>query len=513
MSLKYLLSVLLLVANIISQAQSNPFSKLNSEYDEQNPILDSDNQIIYFTRSNHPKNAGGESDAGDIWYSILGPTGWSSPVRAANINSYDYNGIIDVTKERLILHNHYATGSFLKTQGISIANKSQSGWSEPQNIRIPYFKNLGKYFGGSLSQDGKVLILSIESYGTVGAEDIYVCFKSDDKWSEPQNIGRLINTPYQEFTPHIYKDSLLYFSSNGHGGKGSADVFVSKRLDDTWLNWSTPENVEQINTEGRELGYRQYEGFAIYTSTINSDGYGDIKFYSPSNDQDTIFNQAIDTTVVVDINEVDVAELDENEILLYGEVTASNENEAFAPVVAVKTRGGKKIKAKLDANMYLVNLKSPENYVVTVSAPGYITQQESIDLQSATAKKLQVDFNLQPIALGTRVNLKNVLFRQSKAEILSSSFDELNLVVEMMQQNPSMKIKLEGHTDNRGVAKHNLRLSKHRVEAVEDYLVSKGISSNRIKGKGYGGSKPIADNEDPEKRKLNRRVEFTIIKE
>lgn len=513
MLLKYLLSVLLLVANIISLAQSNPFAKINSEYDEQNPVLDSDNQVIYFTRSNHPKNTGGENDPGDIWYSVLGPQGWSVPVRASGVNSYDYNGIIDINNDQLILHNHYATGSFLKTQGISKASKTSKGWSEPQNIRIPYFKNLAKYFGGSLSQNGDVLILSIESYGTFGAEDIYVCFKNGEKWSEPKNIGSLINTPFQEFTPHIFKDSLLYFSSNGHGGKGSADVFVSKRLDDTWLNWSAPENVEHINTEGRELGYRQYEGFAIYTSTVNSDGYGDIKFYSPTSSQDTLFKQQEDTVAVANINEVEISELADNEIVLYGQISSSNENVAFEPVVNIKTQEGKKLKTKLDADMYLANLRSPENYVITVSAPGYITQQETVDLQSATAKKLQIDFSLQPIALGTRVNLKNVLFKQSKAEILSSSYSELNLVVDMMQQNPSMKIKLEGHTDNRGVAKHNLRLSKHRVEAVEDYLVSKGISSKRIKGKGYGGAKPIADNDDPEKRKLNRRVEFTIIKE
>lgn len=513
MPLKYLLSVLLLVANIISLAQSNPFSKVNSEYDEQNPILDLDNQVIYFTRSNHPKNTGGETDPGDIWYSALGPLGWSSPVRASNLNSYDYNGIIDITNERFILHNHYATGSFLKTQGISITNKTQSGWSEPQNIRIPYFKNLGKYFGGSLSQNGDVLILSIESYGTLGAEDIYVCFKKEGKWSEPKNIGSLINTPFQEFTPHIYKDSLLYFSSNGHGGKGSADVFVSKRLDDTWLNWSTPENVEQINTEGRELGYRQYKDFAIYTSTINSDGYGDIKFFSSSDKQDSVLEYQEDTLLVANINEVKVTELADNAIVLYGQIKSSNKSVAFEPVVNIKSQEDNKLKVRWDADMYMANLKSPESYVVTVSAPGYITQQETVDLQSATAKKLQIDFSLQPIALGTRVNLKNVLFRQSKSEILSSSYDELNLVAEMMKQNPSMKIKLEGHTDNRGVAKHNQRLSKQRVEAVEDYLVSKGISSNRIKGKGYGGSKPIADNDDPEKRKLNRRVEFTIIKE
>lgn len=512
MFLKYLLSVSLLVANIVSLAQNNPFSKVNSSFDEQIPVLDAERQILYFTRANHPQNTGGENDPGDIWYSVLGPQGWSKPALARNINSYSYNGVIDVQPNQLILHNHYATGSFLKTQGISIAESSNNGWKEPKNIQIPYFKNLANYFGGSLSSDGNVLILAIESYGTLGAEDLYVSFKNNNKWSEPKNIGSVLNTSFQEFTPHIYKDSLLYFSSNGHGGKGSADVFVSRRLDDSWLNWSTPKNVEEVNTVGRELGYRQYDGFAIYTSTVNSDGYGDIKFYSPTDNEDSIFN-VIDSVTSTAINEVSVDELEANEIVLFGELTASNASDAFNPIISIKSKTGKEQRIKISESTYLANLKSPESYTITVSAPGFITQQESIDLQSATAKKLQIDFNLQPIALGTRVNLKNVLFKQSKADILSSSYPELNLVVDMMKQNPSIKIKLEGHTDNRGVAKHNLRLSKERVEAVEEYLISKGISSKRIKGKGYGGAKPIADNDDPEKRKLNRRVEFTIIKE
>ena len=93
------------------------------------------------------------------------------------------------------------------------------------------------------------------------------------------------------------------------------------------------------------------------------------------------------------------------------------------------------------------------------------------------------------------------------------SYGELDRVVDFMRTNPGVKIRLEGHTDSRGVPKHNLRLSKARVESVEEYLVSKGISQRRISGKGYGGTRPIADNTDEQTRRLNRRVEFTIVKE
>ncbi|MDX1628436.1 MAG: OmpA family protein, partial [Fulvivirga sp.] len=357
----------------------------------------------------------------------------------------------------------------------------------------------------------KVLIMSLESYGTYGAEDIYISFKNDGKWTEPKNLGSVINTRFQELTPTIYNDSLLYFASNGHGGKGSTDIFVSRRLDDSWLNWSEPVNVEAINTDGRELSYRQYDAFAIYTSTLNSDGYGDIKLYTEAN-PDTLFRKNIATDSVL-IEEVAVEEIPDNTILLYGDIRASRGDVPLNPAVNVNPRGrGQTVEATIKAGVYMVNLKSPGNYEITVSAPGYVAQQEIIQLQSGQAKKLKRDFTLQPIAVGTRVNLKNVLFEQSKPEILESSYHALDLVVKMMKDNPEMKIKLEGHTDNRGNPKHNLRLSKQRVEAVEDYLVAHGISRRRIKGKGYGGSRPIADNDNPVTRKLNRRVEFIIIR-
>jgi len=510
MNFRFLLSVLLLVFLIEGKAQNvNSFQKVNSSYDEQNPILSPDRQILYFTRANHPENYGKERDPGDIWYSVLGSDGWSMPKLASSLNNYAWNGVMGFREGEIILHNHYSTGSFLKTQGISSASITSSGWTQPQNISIPYFKNHSQHYGGSFSSDAHVAFFSLESFNTRGAEDIYVSFKTNGKWTEPKNLGDEINTEFQEFTPFIYNDSLLYFASNGHKGKGSVDIFVSKRLDDTWLNWSKPKNLKKINTEGRELGYRQYENFAVYTSTLNSDGYGDIKLYVEGENKE-VFKQQ-EKSDSISIKEIAKKEIADNEIILYGAISGEGKS-IDKPTVdiasSIKTPG-----VKLADDMYLVNLKSPGEYLVTVSAPGFISEQETVELLSGAAKKLQIDFDLQPIAVGTRVNLKNVLFQQSRAVIKKSSFSQLNLVADLMKQNPSMKIQLEGHTDNRGVAKHNLRLSKLRVEAVEDYLVSQGISSRRIKGKGFGGSQPIADNEDPQKRMLNRRVEFTIIKD
>ena len=158
-------------------------------------------------------------------------------------------------------------------------------WNMPQSTGVKYFQNKSANNGNSISRDGKILILSLESFKSLGAEDIYVSFwnASDNGWTEPKNLGDQINTKLQELTPFLAPDNkTLFFSTNGRGGIGSRDVFVSQRLDDTWTNWTEPRNMgETVNTEGAEMGYGYYPEieFAVYTSTKDSDGYVDIQIF------------------------------------------------------------------------------------------------------------------------------------------------------------------------------------------------------------------------------------------
>jgi len=128
-------------------------------------------------------------------------------------------------------------------------------------------------------------------------------------------------------------------------------------------------------------------------------------------------------------------------------------------------------------------------------------------------QQVELNFRLQPIEIGATVNLKNVLFQIGTTNMLGESFDELNVVADLLRTNPKIEIELAGHTDNRGDARLNQQLSQRRVEVVKAYLVAKGINAKRIKGKGFGGQKPIANSETEESRRLNRRVEFTIVKD
>ena len=515
----------LFLHSIVLAQNYDPLEGVNSVFNEENPILNPEGNILFFTRGHHPENVGGSADKGDIWFSVLQEDrSWSQPRNARTLNNTHWNGVIGFQSDgKIVLHGHYkSSGELIRTQGIAVAENRGTSWKEPVNITIPYYRNLSENQGGSITQDGSALLLAMEGYGTRGAEDIYVCLKlNDGGWSEPKNLGATINTPYQEFTPFMSKDNkTLYFSSNGHKGTQGTDIFVSSRLDDSWRNWSEPRPLAHINTEGRELGYRQYEGFAIYASTRDSDGYGDLKVYTEV-DLDSLLAQKtlveVDTTVqLTEVPEEQVKETD-NQFVLFGQVydKASERTLANATVTITSKEDSfsKTVSPSGGKNRYSLGVPADDNYIVRIDAPGYLSHQQNLDVFSDEVKVLEMNFGLQVISVGARVNLENVLFKQSKPEIVSTSYAELNMVADLMKQNPSMVIRLEGHTDNRGDAKQNMKLSQERVHAVKKYLLKRGINKKRVKGKGYGGARPLVDNNDPVKRKLNRRVEFTILKE
>src|SRR5690606_22156975 len=172
------------------------------------------------TIGNHPANVGGQRDPGDIWFARREGTGWSSPVHGGTLlNDRGYNAVIGISPdgEQLFLNGHYGSGgSPARTQGISVSRNRGGGWSQPENISIPYFLNKSGILHGALSADNSVFVFSAESYGTHGVEDIDVSLLRNGQWTEPRNLGPVINTQFQELSPSLSDDkTTLYFSSNG----------------------------------------------------------------------------------------------------------------------------------------------------------------------------------------------------------------------------------------------------------------------------------------------------------
>lgn len=503
--------ICLLISFSFSQAQllsAEVVATFNSTYDEQHPVLSVDGNYLFITRSNHPQNVGGLKDPGDIWIAHFNGAVWGPLVHGgAVLNDRGYNTVIGTSpdNQQLFIANHVTTSAEpAKTQGIAVAIFNGSTWTNPTNVSIPYFHTRSSFLQGSLSRDGQHFVYAAETYGTAGVEDIYVVSRELGSWSEPKNLGTTINTSFQELSPSLNstKDTL-FFSSNGRKGQGSFDVYFSARLDDSWQRWSVPENMSTINTEGRDLSYvRLRNGDALYTSTINSDGYGDIKLHLSGKPEvkDTITVPVVITPPVVS-----------DQLRLKGRVLDAKTSQGIAADLLF-TSATERESRKANRGLYEVVLAGEQTYHVTIEAEGYISSYQTLNLTENKNDVLEVDFRLQAIEVGVTVNLKNVLFKQSSTELLPESKEELDVVVSFMRTNPKVKISLAGHTDNRGVHKDNVKLSQARVEKVKDYLVSKGIAAKRISGKGYGGIKPIANNDSDESRKLNRRVEFTIVK-
>lgn len=497
-----------LSANLHAQVLTDhTIAIINSEFDELSPHLSSNGKFLFVTRSNHPANVGGVKDPGDIWYTKYDGIAWGILTHAGTqINDKGYNAVVgSKSTGEIYIANHIGTSADLaKTQGIACSRFENGTWSKPENIIVPYFHSKTRSVNGFLTSNGKHFVYAADTYGSQGVEDIYVISYLNDAWTEPKNVGSTINTNFQELSPSM--NSLLdtlFFSSNGRSGAGSFDVFAAVRLDDTWTNWSQPVAIEKVNTSGRELFYTSLgNGVSLYTSTLNSDGYGDVRIY-PSGREVSVDSLSVDAK--------EIPKISENRLSLKGRVVDGKTKQTIQASLQISNANDRQRISSFE-NGFTVLLSKNEIYEVNIEAKGYVNLFQKISFSSESSDLLDLEFSLFPIEKGTTVNLKNVLFKQSSTELLGESASELESVVSFLRSNPSVKILVMGHTDNRGVQKENLKLSKARAEAIKVYLESKGISSKRIKYSGMGGLQPIATNESEESRKLNRRVEFTIIK-
>lgn len=515
-----ILIFLFICGSVNGQTNTSP---LNSKYDERNPVLSPDGNTIYFIRKFHPENVGGPKDPGDIWKSTLVDGTWSDPVNVGQpINNRHFNGIIGfIDQENVYLYGHYTEdGSQPRTQGISTTRVLAEGFSFPTKVSIEYFLNKSDDESISLSRDGSTMVLSLESFGNYGEEDLYVSFlQPDGKWSQPKNLGYGLNTEGQEMTPYLAPDDVtLYFSSNGYEGYGSKDIYVTTRLDDTWRHWSAPRNLgPSVNSIGMELGFLPINGeLAYFISTQNSDGYGDINL------------KKLDPEIIVGISEMpvvfeseqpkmDISSLTEikpnAEVNLFGVVSNIRNSDPLNAKVYYKADSleGEVVTGQDGAFSVKINKENYSNISLVFSSEGYLSRSENITIDD-NSDFLELAIALYPVEVGSIVNLDNVNFYRGTSDLIESSQGQLEIIAQLMKDNPAMEIELTGHTDNQGNSKLNLQLSQDRVEKVKSYLIKQGISSNRISGRGYGGTQPIASNASEETRKLNRRVEFKIIK-
>ncbi|HYC84352.1 MAG TPA: OmpA family protein [Chryseosolibacter sp.] len=479
--------------------KENLGSNVNSEYDEVSPKISADGKTLFFGRKHSPQNMGGTEDREDIWMSRLNADGsWSRSVNLGPpVNTASTNNLLSVSTDDNTLLFH-------TTSGFGVMHRVTAGWSPMKDLGI-YFKNESEYLEGSLSPDGKAILFvaklksNLFYRAEVDERDIYVCEKkSNGTWSAPIHTGRVLNTAGDEYSPVLSADGkTLYFATDGRPGYGDVDIFMAKRIGNGWNQWSEPVNLGLgINTVGFDAYYTLPASgeYGYMVSNIKSFGLADIiRFKLPKNMRP------------------------EPVMLVSGKVLNAKTQMPLEAVIRFDDLGsGQEVgeaRSTPGTGEYRIALPVGKTYGYHAAASGYLSVNENLELIDLTEyNELRKDLYLVPIEVGESIQLKNVFFVQSKPELKPESYPELDRLVDIMRDNPTVEIQLEGHTDNLGRADANLLLSEKRVEAVKEYLVSKGIRSSRITGKGYGGSRPVAPSDTEVNRQLNRRVEFKITK-
>ncbi|MGD1848488.1 MAG: OmpA family protein [Salibacteraceae bacterium] len=229
-------------------------SEINSTAEENMPHVSADGNTLYFVRTFHPNNIGGEESGQDIWYSNRDGNGWTAPQNnMGNLNNPENNAVTGTSLDGNILYLLYSYGTNRNlNRGLAFSYQEEGGsWKRPKRLKIPSISKREFHQGYYVNRSGDVIIISMTGPNTVGQEDLYVSLKNEKgKWGEPIHLGNMVNTTGFEISPFLDDNGQrLYFSSNGHVGKGDADIFYVERLDDTWTNWSAPINLTEVNSK------------------------------------------------------------------------------------------------------------------------------------------------------------------------------------------------------------------------------------------------------------------------
>jgi len=536
---------LLVAQNALLTAQNMPESigsAVNTEYSELNPVMSPDGKTLYFGRKNHPQNkfgmAGTEQIAGsqDIWYSESFMGAWTTARRLSeSLNRDQYNTIYSVSPDGqiILVKGVYVNGQY-ETRGFSIAKKSATGWGVPQKLDIPKYEKLsrGKNEYGFLTNDSKVLLMAFSEKKNSDEDDIYASFlEKDGSWSEPMNLGDGVNTNFTETTPFLAADGkTLYFSSNREGGKGSNDIWVCKRKDDTWIHWTEPTNIgEPVNTDQYDAYYTISAAgdYAYFISSNNSVGKKDI--FRLKLDQPNPIETPTTTTIPMTGGEKNPQPdktkslKTEPVVLVSGKVTDQKTGKVpeNAQIIYEDLTNGKELGVAIPdpiTGIYKVVLPYGKNYGITTKIEGYISTSENIDLSKITGKYLEIegkDMTVIPtknVEVGTKIQMKNIFFEFGKAILQPASFYELNRLASFFKENTKLITEISGHTDNLGTDLVNNKLSQERADVVRNYLLTQGVPAGFLTAKGYGKTKPKVANDTPENQAINRRVEFEILK-
>ena len=508
---------------------------VNTGFPEYGPYINAEESIIMFT-SSRDNTTGGKKDDRDLQYYediyVSKKSGeiWTesyNPGKPLNTDSHDaIVGVSPDGKHALIYKGEDNGGDIFECR-INEDGKWGSPKRLPKEINTKYHET-----SASFSPDMEALYFVSDKPDGFGGKDIYYTslrIKGNREkldYEDAVNLGAVVNTPYDE--EGVFMDvegKTLYFSSKGHNTMGGYDVFKTTLENG---KWSKPENLGYpINSPDDDIFFSfSRDGRHAYYSTFDPDGYGNRDIYMI-----TLLGPEKELMFMEDYDYLAFKTLSIKEDLLQDKVKVKEgqitivkgrvlDAITLAPIggvpVEIYDNALGRMISKFESNTatgeYMVSLPSGRNYGFSANAKDYLFHSENLIIPPATSiQEIYMDMLLHKVKVGSKIILKNIFFDFDKTTLRPTSTAELDRLVKMLNDIPTLKIEISGHTDNVGSEEYNKNLSEGRAKAVVDYLVNKGVRSDRLKFAGYGESKPIKTNDTKEGRQLNRRTEFEVL--
>lgn len=500
---------------------------VNSEFSDYGPVVSTDESALFFTSRRSDTYKGGEDELDFDYYEDVYHTErinykWQKCENIGQpINSSFHDAVIGLSPsgQTMLLYKGSNGGD------IFISKLDGLQWTTP----IPFGKEINSKYkepSASLAYDNKTIFFVSDRPGGYGGKDIYSCVLDENgNIGQLKNLGATINTAYDELSVFIHPDGkTLYFSSNGHKSMGGYDIFKSVFENG---KWSEPENLGfPINSPDNDVFFTiSASGQNAYYSSSKEGGLGGQDIYriyflgeeklTISNTEDNMLASKTES-VGESITEEYIPLKTNHLTLIKGVVLDAATLKPIKAKIELIDNSKNEVVAVFESNKssgkYLITLPSGKNYGISVSAEGYLFHSENFDIPAtAVYREVEKRILLQRPIIGSEIKLNNIFFETAKSDLGKESIFELTKLYQLLLDYPSIQIEISGHTDNIGTEEFNVDLSTKRAKAVVDFLVSKGISSNRLIFKGYGFSRPIATNDTEDGRKQNRRSEIKIL--
>ncbi|MEL6924644.1 MAG: OmpA family protein [Bacteroidota bacterium] len=489
-------------------------TNLNTNQAEYLPSFTADGETLIYTRVVRGQE--------DFYYSTMENGEWLAGLPLTAINTPASEGAQSISANgKIMVFTACSRKDGLGECDLYYSEVRNNRWTPPANMGEP-INTRGWESQPALSADGSILYFASRRPGGLGSIDIWRSErKADGKWTEPINVGAPINTPMEDKAPFLHHDGqTLYFMSEGHPGMGGHDLYLSRKNTDG--SWSEPKNLGYpINTKG-------HEGALV----ISLDGR---KAYFSTNQKYTETDEGIYSAAVKG-NETDIYSFDLYEDVrplpvTYVKATVKDAETKKALVASVEfvdlATGQVQANAYTDKEgEFLVCLPLGKDYALNVAKKQYLFHSENFALSnnSQLDKPYLLDIALQPIKLDVATDqpsevtaakpvvLKNVFFDTGSNVLQSTSFIELQKLAQLLKENTTLRIQINGHTDDVGSDTDNQKLSENRAKAVYQYLLEQGIPEGQLSYKGFGETQPIADNTTEAGKQANRRTEFIIIR-